>query len=96
MQLARLAGGKRKRWCIMENVSQPKRTLDCVGLYCPEPLFQTRQEIDKIEMGEVLEVLSDDPAAEEDLKRFAKRAGHEVLALEKKEGLLRFLIRKGK
>jgi TusA-related sulfurtransferase len=58
-------------------------TLDCIGLYCPEPLFQTRESIDSIEIGEVLEVFADDPAAEEDLTRFAKRAGHEVVALER-------------
>jgi len=75
---------------------KPKKTLDCVGLYCPEPLFQTREQIDSIEVGDVLEVLADDPAAEEDLKRFAKRTGHEVLEFENKDGSLRFLIKKMK
>ncbi len=80
----------------MSEVSKPKRILDCLGLYCPEPLFQTRTEIDKLEIGEVLEVLSDDPAAEEDLKRFAKRTGHEIIKLERENDCLRFLIKKGK
>jgi len=75
---------------------KPKKQLDCVGLYCPEPLFQTRQQIDGIEVGDVLEVLADDPAAEEDLKRFAKRTGHELLEFENKDGSLRFLIKKMK
>jgi TusA-related sulfurtransferase len=75
---------------------QPKKTLDCIGLYCPEPLFQTREQIDSIAVGDILEVLSDDPAAEEDLKRFAKRTGNELLAFENKEGKLRFLIKKMK
>ena len=75
---------------------EPKKTLDCIGLFCPEPLFQTREQIDSIAVGEVLEVLSDDPAAEEDLKRFAKRTGHQVIAFENNEGRLRFLIKKMK
>ena len=75
---------------------EPEKTLDCIGLYCPQPLFQTREEIDTLEVGQVLEVLSDDPAAEEDLKRFAKRTGHEVLSVEKRQDVLRFLIRKAK
>ncbi len=75
---------------------RPDHTLDCIGLFCPEPLFQTRQEMDAIRVGQVLEVLADDPAAEEDLKRFAKRTGHEVLAIEKKEDHLRILIKKTK
>ena len=69
-------------------------TLDCLGLYCPEPLFQTREAIDSIAVGEVLEVLSDDPAAEEDLSRFAKRAGHEVVSIENNGGQLRILLRR--
>ena len=73
---------------------KPKKTLDCIGLYCPEPLFQTREQIDSIEVGDVLEVLADDPAAEEDLKRFAKRTGNEMLSFENKDGNLRFLIKK--
>ena len=55
------------------------RTLDCLGLYCPQPLFQTRESIDSIAIDEVLEVITDDPAAEEDIKRFAKRTGHEIM-----------------
>jgi len=69
-------------------------TLDCIGLYCPEPLFQTRESIDSIEIGEVLEVLADDPAAEEDLTRFAKRAGHEVVSLDHDGDQIRVLIRR--
>ena len=80
----------------MTQDSQIADTLDCIGLFCPEPLFQTRQGIDAIEVGEVLEVLTDDPAAEEDLKRFAKRAGHEVVAFDRDGDQMRFLIRRKK
>ena len=73
---------------------KPARTLDCLGLYCPEPLFQTRENIDQIKPGEILEVITDDPAAEEDLKRFAKRTGHEVVLFEKNDNQMRFLIMK--
>lgn len=71
------------------------KTLDCVGLYCPEPLFQTRESMDQIKPGEILEIITDDPAAEEDLKRFAKRTGNEVVSFEKEGDCLRFLIRRG-
>ena len=70
-------------------------SLDCIGLFCPEPLFQTREAMDGLAAGEVLEVLADDPAAEEDLTRFAKRAGHEMVSVEDRGDHKRFLIRKG-
>ena len=72
------------------------RTLDCLGLYCPQPLFQTRESIDSIAIGEVLEVITDDPAAEEDIKRFAKRTGHEIVFFERDGDTLRFSIKKVK
>jgi TusA-related sulfurtransferase len=78
----------------MSEENRVARTLDCIGLYCPEPLFQTRESIDALEVGEVLEVLADDPAAEEDITRFAKRAGHEVVELENDGVQLRVLIRR--
>ncbi len=80
----------------MTEVGPYDESLDCVGLFCPEPLFQTREAMDRMEVGEVLEVLADDPAAEEDLTRFAKRAGHEVVSIEDQGDYKRFLIRKGR
>lgn len=80
----------------MGEMPEPNKTLDCIGLYCPEPLFQTSEGIDTIGVGEVLEVLSDDPAAEEDLKSFAKRTGHELIKIEKNGDVLRFLLRRTK
>ena len=79
----------------MSTTESADESLDCIGLLCPEPLFQTRQAIDGLEVGEVLEVLADDPAAEEDLTRFAKRAGHEVVSVEDRGDHKRFLLRKG-
>lgn len=79
----------------MQDDVETTTSLDCVGLFCPEPLFQTREAIDGLGEGDVLEVLADDPAAEEDLTRFAKRAGHEVLLVEDQGDQKRFLIRKG-
>ena len=80
----------------MTEGSEPSRTLDAVGLFCPEPLFQTRQNIEQIEVGEILEVLADDPAAESDLHAFAKRVGHEMVLFEKGDDEMRFLIRRMK
>ena len=80
----------------MADDDQTTSSLDCVGLFCPEPLFQTREAMDALDVGAVLEVFADDPAAEEDLTRFAKRAGHEVVAIDDLGDHKRFLIRKGR
>ncbi|MDH5438052.1 MAG: sulfurtransferase TusA family protein [Candidatus Bathyarchaeota archaeon] len=74
---------------------KPDRELDCLGLYCPEPVFRTRQEIDKLAIGQVLEVIADDPAAEEDIKRLVQRLGQQ-LELRKENNRFRFFIKKVK
>jgi len=70
--------------------------LDCVGFYCPMPIAMTKEEIEKIEIGQVLKVVADDPAAEEDIKRWAKRTGHEILKFEKEGPLMTFFIKRMK
>jgi len=74
----------------------PDAELDCVGYYCPMPIAMTKEEIDKIEVGQVLKVEADDPAAEEDIKRWAKRTRHEILKFEKKGTILTFFIKRTK
>jgi tRNA 2-thiouridine synthesizing protein A len=59
----------------------PNKEIDCIGLFCPEPIFRTRTALDEMEKGQILKVTADDPAAEEDIKRLAKRLGNEVLEI---------------
>ena len=67
-----------------------------MGLFCPMPIARTKEEIENIEVGQILKVEADDPAAEEDISRFARRAGHEVLRLEKSGNIITFWIRRNK
>jgi len=83
-------------FAILSEEVKPNRKLDCLGLYCPEPVFRVRIELDKIKVGEVLEVLADDPAAEEDIKSLCKRLEQQLLSFSKEGNTLRFLIKKVK
>lgn len=77
-----------------EGFPRPTKTLDCIGLYCPEPVFRTREEISTVQVGQVLEVLADDPASESDIRSWAKHSGHELISVEKVDGGFRFLLRR--
>ncbi|MCJ7651016.1 MAG: sulfurtransferase TusA family protein [Candidatus Lokiarchaeota archaeon] len=72
------------------------KELDTTGLFCPEPLFEVREMSESIEVGQCFKVLADDPAAEEDLQRWAKRTETEVLDFKKEDDLLTFIFRKKK
>ena len=72
------------------------RTLDCLGLYCPEPVFRTRMELDNIRMGEILDVLADDPAAEADIRSLVKRLEQEIVEVIRDKNTVRIRIKKVK
>jgi tRNA 2-thiouridine synthesizing protein A len=82
----------------VKNLSEIKADveLDCVGFYCPMPIAMTKEEIEKIQIGEILKVEADDPAAEEDIKRWAKRTGHKILKFEKQGTIMIFFIKRMK
>jgi TusA-related sulfurtransferase len=52
--------------------------------------------MDQLEKGQVLEIIADDPAAEEDIKFWAKTTGQEILDFKKEGYKLTFLVRKVK
>ncbi|MGI0026472.1 MAG: sulfurtransferase TusA family protein [Nitrosopumilaceae archaeon] len=74
----------------------PAKTIDVRGLFCPEPVFRTKIEIERMTVGNVLKVIADDPASEEDISRWVNRNGHQLLELKKNEKDLEFTIKKVK
>jgi len=48
-------------------ISESGKTLDARGLFCPSAVMQTNVELSKMQVGEILTVLADDPAAEDDI-----------------------------
>ncbi|UCE96874.1 MAG: sulfurtransferase TusA family protein [Candidatus Bathyarchaeota archaeon] len=80
----------------MTKNSRADKTLDCLGLFCPEPVYRTRLELDNLKTGETLEIWADDPGAERDIQSLTKRLGHEILEMKKEENKIYFKIRKVK
>ena len=80
----------------MIEISESGKTLDARGLFCPSPVQQTNVELSKMQVGEILTILADDPAAEDDISSWARRLGHEVIKMEKKGNEIHFEIKKVK
>ncbi len=70
--------------------------VDCVGLYCPVPVMQAKEEIDRLGGGELMELIADDPASLEDIPRWAKRAGHNYIGMKRDGDEYHYLIQKKK
>lgn len=52
--------------------------LDCRNLNCPEPLLRTKKALDELKIGESLEILVNDVAPRENIKRFLAKNGFEA------------------
>ena len=72
----------------------PDRKIDCLGLFCPMPILKTREAVKQLAPGEVLEMSSDDPASDADIRSWSAKTGHHLLAVERDGPVFRFLIRK--
>jgi tRNA 2-thiouridine synthesizing protein A len=73
---------------------QAAASLDMTGYFCPEPVVRTNEEISNVEVGEILEMIADDPSSKPDIESWAKRTGHELVSVENDDGVFRFLIRR--
>ena len=78
------------------NKSPDTKTIDVRGLFCPEPVFRTKIEIERLAIGDTLKIVADDPESEEDISRWVSRNGHELVSVNKIERDLEFIIKKAK
>lgn len=60
------------------------------------PVIKAKQAIQEIALGGVLEILATDPAADSDITLWTKRAGHELLDMNKQGEILIFHVKRGR
>lgn len=70
-------------------------TLDCSGLLCPLPVYKAGIVLNRLEDGEVLELVTTDPGALEDIPAMARQRGDSILDISKTDENQTFLVRKG-
>ena len=71
------------------------KTLDTVGLRCPEPVMLIRKTIRHMDEGQTLLIIADDPATTRDIPSFCRFMEHELINSEVEQAPYRYLIRKG-
>ena len=73
---------------------KPDKTLDCIGLYCPMPIFKTAQKMKELKSGEVLEIIADDKGIKADLPAWCRTTGNECISVNEKDGEFHILVKK--
>lgn len=71
------------------------KELDTVGLRCPEPVMMVRKTVRKMQEGELLNVIADDPATTRDIPSFCRFMEHTLVETNTDQTPYRYLIRKG-
>jgi TusA-related sulfurtransferase len=70
--------------------------LDVTGTFCPLPILLSAREMRKLQPGDQLEILGDDPGILEDMPVWCERAGNRLLEMaDEGDGRIRSLVEKG-
>ena len=70
----------------MADETKVDKTLDVRGEICPNPDVRTMTTLEKMEKGQILEVLVDYPLSVERIPKNAENRKHKVLKVEKVDG----------
>lgn len=68
-----------------EKINEGKYLLDVKGYVCPHPQIYTKKALEKINSGDVLQVIFDNPSSGESISTMCDNTGDEIIE-KKKEG----------
>jgi cysteine desulfurase len=69
-------------------------TVDCLGRPCPVPVIELAKAVLVVEPGDLVTVLSDDPAASVDIPAWCRMRGQEYVGEEQREVGRAYLVRR--
>jgi TusA-related sulfurtransferase len=72
------------------------RVVDARGSACPGPLLEAKKGMATIQLGQVLEIWSSDPATKSDIGAWSAKVGHTFLGYLPGEGYERVFVVRGK
>jgi TusA-related sulfurtransferase len=73
-----------------------RRIVDARGSFCPGPLMELIAAMKMVSVGDELEVLSSDKGSASEIPEWTRKARHEHLGTEEKDGVWHVLVRKAR
>jgi NADPH-dependent 2,4-dienoyl-CoA reductase/sulfur reductase-like enzyme/peroxiredoxin family protein/rhodanese-related sulfurtransferase/TusA-related sulfurtransferase len=68
--------------------------VDACGLQCPGPIMKLKQELDKLQYGDIIREIATDPGFARDVQSWCNMTGHQLVNLEEGRGKVTAIIRK--
>ncbi|MBW1788076.1 MAG: sulfurtransferase TusA family protein [Deltaproteobacteria bacterium] len=78
------------------NSIQADSVVDARGVSCPGPLLEAKKGMGNVQVGQILEILSNDPGSRNDIPRWANKVGHDYLGYLSVDGADRMFVRRNK
>lgn len=78
-----------------EKLSDGEYQLDVNGFVCPHPQIYTKKALEKLQSGEVLELLFDNPSSGESISAMLEKDGNKLIDKKQEEGQYQWRIEKG-
>ncbi len=78
---------------FVENV-KPDVTTDIVFMMCPMHLLKLEEQINDLESGQILEILTDYDGALEDIPAWCEKTGNEFLGIDETPEFYKFYIKR--
>ncbi|MDD1743222.1 MAG: sulfurtransferase TusA family protein [Methanomassiliicoccales archaeon] len=70
--------------------------LDCMGLVCPRPLFETLKRLKRMSIGQTIEVVGDYPPSVPEITDMMRKQGQEIVSTANDGQVWHMIIRKTK
>ena len=81
---------------LLSDAPESANTVDARGSACPGPLLEAKKAIGSVKVGDVLEILSNDPGTKDDIPKWAGKVGHNYIGHLQADGYDRLYVRRGK
>jgi tRNA 2-thiouridine synthesizing protein A len=69
-------------------------TLDVKGKMCPMPVVLTKRKLESIKLGQLLEVVGEGELEFDNIQRWVRNNGHEVVEASKSDSSFKIVIKK--
>jgi tRNA 2-thiouridine synthesizing protein A len=89
----RMAGREKEAGMDMR---QAVSRVDARGLVCPMPTIRLGQAIRKVELGDLVEMWTDDPGSKENMAAWCKNTGHELVDEYADETTFKYVVRRSR
>ena len=71
-------------------------SVDARGLVCPMPTIRLGQAIRRVEVGDVVEIVTDDPGSRSNMGAWCRNTGHELVDSSEEAGVYTYRVRRAR